>query len=163
MIDTVCTFFGITASLGTSDSRASQQRTGEEVKPSAAFRFSEGQEPGPKEFLHGKQPVTDIERVACLAYYLTHFRSMRHFKTKDISELNREAAQRPFSNAAFAVVNATNGGMLVPSIKGAKQLSASGEQFVQALPDRQAAREALDRVKWRRTRRRSPDKAGATA
>lgn len=100
-----------------------------------------------KQFMHDKAPNTDVERVACLAYYLSHYRASPHFKTKDITALNTEAAQRRFSNTAFAVENATKTGYLVPSIKGCKQLSAAGERFVEALPDRVAARDAMDRAK----------------
>ena len=46
----------------------------------------------PKDFLFRKEPNTDVERVACLAYYLTHRRGTNHFKTIDISKLNTEAA-----------------------------------------------------------------------
>jgi hypothetical protein len=49
-----------------------------------------------------KQPKTDIERIACLAYYLRHFRDAPFFKTKYLSSLNTEAAQQKFSNAAYA-------------------------------------------------------------
>ena len=76
----------------------------------------------PKEFLLQKQPSTDVERVACLAYYLTTYRSMPHFRTVDISKLNTEAAQIKFANAAYTVTNATNAGFLVPAGKGNKQL-----------------------------------------
>ena len=33
----------------------------------------------PKDFLMEKAPNTDVERIACLAYYLTHYRSTPHF------------------------------------------------------------------------------------
>jgi hypothetical protein len=102
--------------------------------------FSEDRAPSPKDFLFGKRPVTDLERVACLAYYLTHYRSTPHFKTLELSKLNTEAAQLKFSNAANAVENATKAGLLVPAARGSKQLSAIGERYVQALPDREAAR-----------------------
>jgi hypothetical protein len=42
--------------------------------------FSANTSPSPKEFLEQKQPRTDVERVACLAYYLTHFREFLFFK-----------------------------------------------------------------------------------
>jgi len=45
----------------------------------------------PKDFLLEKQPRTDVERIACLAYYLTHYRATPHFKTIDLSILNTEA------------------------------------------------------------------------
>src|SRR5438105_4083846 len=44
--------------------------------------------PTPKAFLLEKRPRTDVERVACLAYYLTHYREMPEFKTNDITKLN---------------------------------------------------------------------------
>jgi len=157
MIETVCTFFG----FGRPPSSQSAPPSGlakQTAEPTAHFRFSENELPSPKQFMAEKSPITDVERVACLAFYLTQYRSMPHFKTKDINELNTEAAQRRFSNAAFAVVNATNAGFLVPSVKGCKQLSADGEQYVLALPDQNAAREAMERVKRRRNNKRSPNK-----
>jgi hypothetical protein len=117
--------------------------------------FSESAELSPKDFLLRKKPQTDVERVACLAYYLAHYRDTPYFKTIDISLLNTEAAQVKFSNAAYAVVNATNAGLLVPAGKGSKQLSAQGERYVEALPDRAAAKEILANLRTRRGRRPS--------
>lgn len=115
-----------------------------------ANAFSEDRSQTPKAFLFEKQPSTDVDRVACLAYYLTHYRDTPYFKTLDISKLNTEGAQLKFSNAAQAVDNATKAGLLVPATKGQKQLSAMGERYVQALPDRTAARETMVRVKPKR-------------
>lgn len=109
----------------------------------------------PKDFLHEKQPRTDIERVACLAYYLSNYRDTPHFKTTDISKLNTEAAQLKFSNAAYAVVNATNSGLLTTAGKGKKQISAIGERFVDALPDHEDAKAVLGRMRQRRSRKKS--------
>ncbi len=105
--------------------------------------FSEDRSLSPKEFMLGKKPLTDVERIACLAYYLTNYRSTPHFKTLDLSKLNTEAAQIKFSNAAQAVDNASKAGILVQATKGAKQISALGELYVQALPDRAAAKAAI--------------------
>jgi hypothetical protein len=91
--------------------------------------------------------------VVCLAFYLHHYRDIPHFVTLDISKLNTEAAQPKFTNAAQAVKNATNKGLIVPVSRGKKQLSAIGEQFVDALPERQAAREVLHRTRKRRNKR----------
>ena len=79
--------------------------------------FSEDRGPSPKEFLRDKKPASDVERAACLAYYLTHHRDTPHFKTVDISALNTEAAQPKFSNASMAVDNATKAGLLVQATK----------------------------------------------
>ena len=53
----------------------------------------------PKAFLLEKRPATDVERVTCLAYYLTHFRNLPEFKTKDITQLNAEAARAFFGTS----------------------------------------------------------------
>ncbi len=117
--------------------------------------FSADTSMSPKEFLLEKQPRTDVERVACLAYYLTHYRDLPHFKTLDLSLLNTEAAQPKFSNTANSANNAVKRSYLVPSTKGHRQLSAAGEQFVQALPDRDAARAAMTAIRPRRRTKRS--------
>lgn len=158
LIDTVCTFFGIAVEHPEMPASVPSRATSQSREPS--FRFAEADEPAVKEFVHDKAPSTDVERVACLAYYLSRYRGTPHFKTKDITALNTEAAQRPFSNTAFAVENATKTGYLVPSIKGCKQLSAAGERFVDAMPDRTAAREAMDRARPGRSGRLSKKDRG---
>jgi hypothetical protein len=114
--------------------------------------------PSPKEFMLEKQPGTDIERVAALAFYLTHFRETPHFKTLDISKLNTEAAQPKFANAAYSVDNASRRGFLVPAGRGMKQLSGMGEQFVLALPDRDRAREVSGGIRQRKSTKRAKKK-----
>jgi hypothetical protein len=110
-----------------------------------------------KQFVMEKQPKTDVERVACLAYYLTHFRDIAHFRTLEISKLNTEAAQPKFSNAHVAVDNATKMGYLAPATKGSKQISAAGEHFVSLLPDREAARSAMaNMLRRKRAARKRP-------
>jgi hypothetical protein len=125
---------------------------------SAHGRFSENRDISPKEFLHDKQPKSNVERVACLAYYLTHYRETPYFKTVDLNSLNTEAAQPKFSNAAMAVADATKQGYLVPATKGQKQISAIGERFIVSLPDREAAKLAManSRPKRKVRRQRAP-------
>jgi len=133
--------------------RRDKLRSPEEGSPDNSFRvgpFSEDRSISPKQFVLEKQPKTDVERVACLAYYLTHYRDTPHFKTLDISKLNTDAAQVKFSNAAVAVDNATKLGYLASAIKGSKQISALGEQFVLALPDREKAKAAMAHARPRR-------------
>lgn len=120
--------------------------------------FSENRAISPKEFLRDKSPHTDIERVACLAYYLTHYRDLPHFKTLDISALNTEAAQPKFSNSALAVNNAATAGILVQATKGSKQISGPGELFVQALPDRDAARASIANIRSKKRSKKSTPK-----
>jgi hypothetical protein len=120
--------------------------------------FSRDRVVSPKEFMRDKNPTTDVERVACLSYYLTHYRDTPHFKTLDISTLNTEAAQPKFSNTSVAVDNARSLGYLAPATSGNKQLSAAGERFVELLPDRDAAREAMQRFRPRRGKRTKMNK-----
>lgn len=123
-------------------------------------QFSVRTEMSPKQFLNEKQPGSDIERVACLAYYLTHFRDTPEFKNIDLSKLNTEAALPKFSNPAVPIDNAIRRGFLVPTSGGAKQLGAIGEQFVQALPDRDAAKAILSKVRIRKPRRKRGNDSG---
>jgi hypothetical protein len=116
--------------------------------------FSDEKIVSPKEFLFQKRPQSDVERVATLAYYLTHYRDTPHFKTLDISKLNTEAAQAKFSNTAYAVDNATKQGYLVPAVKGNKQINAPGELFVEALPDREAAKQAMQTARPKKRSKR---------
>jgi hypothetical protein len=125
------------------------------VSPSTEPSFSADRTLSAKEFLRDKQPGTDVERVTCLAYYLTHYRDTPHFKTLDISSLNIEAAQPKFSSASVAVENARAKGFLVPSTKGNKQISAAGERYVELLPDREAARASLVNGKSKRAVRKA--------
>jgi hypothetical protein len=150
VLETLATFFGVDlpASRGVQHSATSvpSSRT-------TNFQFSEQPQSAtlsPKAFMVEKSPQTDVERVACLAYYLAHYRGTPHVKTKDITALNTESAHRRFSNTAVAVDNATKAGYLVSSVKGAKQISALGERFVESLPDREAARAVFEQGRHRR-------------
>lgn len=109
--------------------------------------FTERKELSPKEFILEKEPQTTVARVACLAYYLTYYRGVPHFKAFEISKLNTEAAQQKFGNPTQALNDAVKCGLLVQASKGQKQLSAMGEQYVQALPNQDLAKEALHRMK----------------
>ncbi len=151
LFQTIATLFDLTSAGTFSPPRHSGEGLDMGVPPD---RFSKERPVSAKEFLLKKQPSTDVERVACLAYYLTHYRDTPHFKTLDISKLNTEAAQVKFTNAAQAVNNATNYGYLAPATKGNKQLSAPGEQFVEYLPDREAARTAMELARPRRKPKR---------
>jgi hypothetical protein len=133
----------------TAESPQAARPTGEAVSD-----FTEDRSLSAKEFLFQKQPRTDVERVACLAYYLTHYQNTTHFKTVDISRLNTDAAQIKFSNPAVAVDNASKYGFIAQAGKGFKQITALGEQFVAALPDRDAAQAVLVTYRRRRSKRK---------
>ena len=140
----------------TSQSSAKQHNTAQNNEPSEtvngsnSLSFSEDRSMSPKEFLLEKSPNTDVERMACLAYYLTHFKDTPFFKTTDLSALNTEAAQVKFSNASNSANNALKQGYLASATKGQRQISAAGELYVQSLPDRDAARKAMSSARPKR-------------
>jgi hypothetical protein len=147
ILESVATFYSI---LLPSPNRLTAVGASEHPTEGTRPAFSTDLSISPKEFLFQKQPRTDVERIACLAYYLTHYRDQPHFKTLDLTKLNTEAAQPKFSNAAYSTNNAVKTRYLVPSTKGQRQLSAVGEQFVLALPDRDAAKAAMNSIRPRR-------------
>lgn len=157
MLNTVATFLGLNTrhNIGTSPGPVNHAVAASNQES----LFSEDRSISPKQFMFEKQPKTDVEKVACLAYYLTHYRGVQHFKTLDISKLNTEAAQLKFANAAVAVDNATKRGYLAPASKGSKQLTALAEQYVLALPDRERARTISESARPRRkSRKPSPQR-----
>src|SRR5205823_6140877 len=81
-----------------------------------------------KQFVTSKKPNTQYERVACLAYYLTHVRSTPQFKTADITKANTEAAAPKIANPSQIVGDTTKTyGYLSSAGKGNKQITALGE------------------------------------
>ena len=104
-------------------------------------RISEGF--SPKQFMSQKTPKTDMQRIACLAYYLTHIRKTVHFKTRDLTHLNIEAAQPQLSNPSAAVKNAAAHRYLSPAGSGRKQITHVGEAIVKALPDFDKVKEEM--------------------
>ena len=133
IMDSAATFLGMSASskLGVAQTSEIAPRPGVYA---ARLPFSEDTSMSPKDFLLEKEPKTDVERIACLAYYMTHYRATPHFKTADLSQLNTEAAQPRFSNTTVSANNAVKMGYIVPTSRGQRQLSAVGERFVRALP-----------------------------
>jgi hypothetical protein len=94
-----------------------------------------GLQESPKEFLKVKRPTSDVQRVACLAYFLTKVRGVSVFGTSDISKLSTEAAA-PAYNVTRALDNAARAkGYISQAGNGKKQITAFGEDIVEALPD----------------------------
>ena len=128
------------------------------ISPAAPLTSSINSQPGTpiagisaKEFMKAKQPSTDVQRIACLAYYLTHNRNTTHFKTLDLTRLNTEAAGGSFSNPAVAVMHATSSyGYLAAAGGGKKQITALGEDIVTALPDQEQVKSIVAQSKSRK-------------
>lgn len=115
-----------------------------------------------KQFLKTKLPKTDVLRIACLAYFLTHSKNQPHFKTTDLTKLNTEAGGTPLSNPSMAVSNATKQNkFLAPVGKGNKQITSLGEDVVDALPDEEAVKAVL--ASQRKPRKKTAKKTAAKA
>lgn len=153
LLQIVATFFDIPMTIGNVKSPIISTQMPRDLSEQVRT-FSNHPEITPKQFLLDKEPRTDIERVVCLAFYLTYYRETPYFKTLDISTLNTEAAQAKFSNTTYTIQNATKKGYLVPATKGNKQISALGERFVQALPDREQAKAISLKQKIRRSKKK---------
>lgn len=114
-------------------------------KVEAKKQFSEM---SPKEFMKIKKPDSDVLRVACLAYYLTYVRNQSAFKSEEIASLNTEAAYQNFGNPLKTVNNAmTRSHFLAPAGGGKKQITAHGEDIVNALPDLEKIGEIIKEYK----------------
>ena len=108
--------------------------------------------PSPKVFISAKRPAAVAERVACLAFYLTHYRNMQSFGGGDIATLNTEAAA-PRLNTSRDLDNADRAsGYLVSAGDRKKQITARGEALVAALPDREAVKAALQEYPHKKRR-----------
>jgi hypothetical protein len=145
IIKTVLTFYGFELAQGFGNDFRKESYRNKESK------FSENRDITPKDFMMEKVPQTDVDKIACLAYYITHYRNQEEFKALDLSKLNTEAAQLKFANITVALDHATRTyGFLVPTKKGYKKLSAIGELYVQALPDKDEAKSVIAKSKPRR-------------
>lgn len=108
----------------------------------------------PKEFISQKNPQSVVERISCLAFYLTHHRGTPVFGGQEIEALNTEAACTTI-NRARDLDNASRAGYLVPAGNGKKQISSRGEEIVKALPNREAVKSAQAKYPAQRKRRAS--------
>jgi hypothetical protein len=113
-------------------------------------------EVSPKDFMKSKRPVSDVHRIACLAYYLHHHRGQHQFKTADLTALNTEAAGVRIGNPSQAVANATKQSLYLAAAGGGKkQITALGEEVVAALPNADAVRAAEQEHRPVRKKRKS--------
>lgn len=126
-----------------------------------------GDQPTSKQFLREKKPTSDIQRVAVLAYYLTHYGEKETFNTQDIVQLNTDAGGTKIGNPHRAVDNATRQArILIPVAGGNKKITTHGEDLVDALPDQDAIKEVLREARAsgvRRPARRAGAKAAKRA
>ena len=97
----------------------------------------------PRAFIRLKRPATDVQRVACLGYYLAQTTGEPGFTSKAISTAHTDSGGSQI-NLPRALDNATRGAKYL-SNRGPreKQLTTLGEDVVNALPD-QAAVKAVE-------------------
>lgn len=116
-----------------------------------------------KQFMTQKGPQSDIERVTCLAYYLTHNKGIGAFKTIDLTHLNVEAAQPRLSNPSLTARNAVTQQYLAPAGGGKKLITSRGEAVVRAMPDRTKVKDALEKNPLHGKKRKATSKRAKNA
>jgi hypothetical protein len=95
-------------------------------------------------FIAAKKPTSDVQRVTCIAYYMTHHDGRPSYKARDLAEVGTAAAVR-FSNIRQTISNATRQNkFLIPAGPQLHQITPRGEAMVDALPDQHAAKLALE-------------------
>ena len=141
VLQTAATFFSLSLRAQSSNYLPNLDRL--DLSSPVPVPFSGRDGMSPKEFLLQKRPTSEVQRIACLAFYLAHYREMPHFESGDIRDLNIEAAQQRISNLPRSISHAVEAGQLVAAGNGKRQLSAFGEQFVLALPDQAVAAQVM--------------------
>ncbi len=106
----------------------------------------------PKAFISQKNPQSTVERITCLAFYLTHFRGTPFFNGVEIEKLNREAAG-PTINPSRDPDNASKAGYLATAEHRKRQITAKGEELVNTLPNREAIKAMQSKYPPQRKRR----------
>ncbi len=98
-----------------------------------------------KQFIASKKPNGFYEQIACLAYYLEKKQGLSSFKTADITKANVDARATKIPNPSLYVANTKQAYKFLSPVGGGKiALSTRGEALVDALPDREAVKSALE-------------------
>lgn len=95
----------------------------------------------PRAFIRVKRPATDVQRVACLAYFIVTTSGKPGFSSKDVVTTHTDSGGSKI-NMTRALDNATRRSKYL-SNRGPKekQLTPLGEDIVDALPDQNAVKE----------------------
>ena len=103
-----------------------------------------------KQFLALKKPSNFYEQIACLAYYLEKIQGVDGFNTKEITKLNTDARTTKIPHSSMYVKNTVSQyGYLSPLGGGKKALTVRGEALVEALPDKEKVKQALEEHPFR--------------
>ena len=102
-----------------------------------------------RSFIRIKRPATDVQRVACLGYFVLQTTGQQGFSSKEVAQANVNSGSSKI-NLTRALDNATRQSKYLSSRGGnSKQLTTLGEDVVDALPDQQAVDELEAAVKGR--------------
>ena len=91
-------------------------------------------------FIRIKKQATDVQRVACLGYYLVHTTGQPGFTSKDVATAHTNSGGSKI-NLTRAIDNATRRSKYISARSGReKQLTTLGEDVVNALPDQEGVK-----------------------
>lgn len=100
-------------------------------------------------FMRVKRPTTDIQRVACLAFYIVSTTGRAGFSFQEMAQAHTDSGQ-PKINLSRALDNATRKARYLSARgQGEKQLTTLGEDVVSALPDQEQVKALGGSVKGR--------------
>lgn len=98
-----------------------------------------------KQFLKTKKPQGFYEQIACLGYFLENVQGLESFNTKQITKANTDARAPKIPNPSLYVTHSQSTyGFLSQVGGGKKAMTPRGEALVEALPDREAVKTALE-------------------
>jgi len=98
-----------------------------------------------KQFLASKKPVGFYEQIACLGYFLEKVQGQESFNTKAITTANTAARATKIPNPSLYLANVVSKyGYLTAVGGGKKAMTARGEALVEALPNRDTVKTALE-------------------
>jgi hypothetical protein len=117
--------------------------------PSAADVQSAITKKDARAFMRVKQPATDVQRIACLGYFIVQTSGNLGFSSKDVARAQTDSGGSSI-NLTRALDNATRKAKYL-SNRGPKekQLTTLGEDVVVALPDQEAVKAIEARAKGR--------------
>ncbi|MGN6294250.1 MAG: hypothetical protein ACTHMV_16000 [Chitinophagaceae bacterium] len=98
-----------------------------------------------KQFITAKKPNGFCEQIICLGYFLEKIQGLEIFESKDMTEANTAARVTKIPHTSLYLKSCfAQYGYLVQVGGGKKALCARGEALVEALPDRDAVKAALE-------------------
>ena len=111
-----------------------------------------------REFIRAKKPTSDVQRVACLIYFLAKTTNKEGFISKEINQAHIDSGGSKI-NLPRALDNATRRSKFISNRGGKeKQLTPLGEDIVDALPDQQKVSDLIKEAGKRGSRKKRAKK-----